>query len=160
MNIKGNISSLAESSKGLLYYLACQLESIAEKIGLKGEVINESWFDKMKSKAINNGLRSFFLNLFFEKTEELHYKDYFYLAVRLYGFVFAFNMLKNGLKIVYDRIVFSSKMRKIRNRKIREMYYSNKIILFSLDFLLTQNKELGLLLLVVHLELALRLQGF
>lgn len=108
-----------------LYKSIEYLEKAAIKLGVKGEVINESWFDKMKNKAMNTGMRTATLHLLFGKTSEIRYRDCAYLAIKLYGFFIAMNLLRTGLGSLYNRVTFNRRMARIRNRDVQQMFFAN-----------------------------------
>lgn len=110
-----------DTTKTFLYKVVESLEILSEKMGLKGEVIKESWFNKMKSKAINTGIKKVSLNFLFEKSEGINYKDYIYLTLKIYGFFYAMNQLRRAISWGFKRFTFNRKMKKVKNRDIRQM---------------------------------------
>ena len=85
--------------------------------------MEESFFERLRNRAIDSGFVRYMMNLLYQKPKwsELNYMDHLKLVVKIYGFLYAFNIFYKGLRTVKDILSFHMKMQGIKNRKLKNM---------------------------------------
>ena len=91
--------------------------------GLNQELTRESLLERLRNKAIDSGFIIYMMKLLYRKTSwsELTSIDHLKFLVKVYGFLYAFNILYKGLKTAKDVLSFHLKMRRVKNRKLENM---------------------------------------